>query len=42
MSFYRFKRRPEGLAVLEREKHNQSIELGPPSDPKTFGHGFNR
>jgi RND family efflux transporter MFP subunit len=24
MSFYRFTRRPEGLAVLEREKHNQS------------------
>lgn len=24
MSFYRFKRRPEGLAVLAREKHNQS------------------
>jgi membrane fusion protein, multidrug efflux system len=24
MSFYRFKRRPEGLAVLEREKHSQS------------------
>jgi RND family efflux transporter MFP subunit len=24
MSFYRFKRRPEGLAVLKREKHNQS------------------